>query len=62
MAFLDRKIYLEVLLCGSLYGIDLNEYVQYSKDTPHRRREIKREPKNLSLYSKGIAGILNSVP
>lgn len=60
MAFLHKKNYLEVQLCGSVYGIDLNENVQYCKDTPNRKRDIKRDSKNLSVFSKGVAGLLNT--
>lgn len=48
--------YFETLICGNLYVIDLQARVQYKKDTPRRKRHIKREVVT-NVFKKGIAGI-----
>ncbi|VVC44167.1 Zinc finger, RING-type,Zinc finger, RING/FYVE/PHD-type,WWE domain, subgroup,Zinc finger, RING- [Cinara cedri] len=45
-----------LLICGTLYTIDLDRNVQYSVDNPSKRRKLKRE-NGSNLLVKGIAGI-----
>uniref|UniRef100_A0A1B6JPI8 E3 ubiquitin-protein ligase n=1 Tax=Homalodisca liturata TaxID=320908 RepID=A0A1B6JPI8_9HEMI len=47
---------LETLICGTLYVIDLQALVQYNKETPWRRRRIKRDLA-ANVIIKGVAGI-----
>lgn len=46
----------ETLICGTLYVIDFQLLIQYSKNHPGRKRRIKRELVS-NITSKGIAGI-----
>lgn len=46
----------DVLICGIMYTIDLNRYVQYNRDHPARRRNVKRENAS-NIAVKGIAGV-----
>ncbi|VVC28077.1 Hypothetical protein CINCED_3A014804 [Cinara cedri] len=46
----------DLLICGTLYTIDLDLNMQYNIDNPARRRKLKRENGN-KLLVKGIAGI-----
>lgn len=51
-------VLLEILICGSLYCIDMIMFIQYNKDTPTNKRNIKRDIYR-RFHSKGIAGISN---
>ncbi|XP_022173218.1 E3 ubiquitin-protein ligase rnf146-like isoform X2 [Myzus persicae] len=46
----------DVLICGTMYTIDLNRNVQYNRDNPSRRRKVKRENAN-NIAVKGVAGV-----
>lgn len=45
----------ELMICGELYVIDLQNLCQYKKYQPHRKRKIKRDL-NISPC-KGVAGV-----
>ncbi|XP_001944628.1 E3 ubiquitin-protein ligase rnf146 [Acyrthosiphon pisum] len=46
----------DVLICGTMYTIDLDRSVQYNRDNPYRRRKVKRENAN-NIAVKGVAGV-----
>lgn len=46
----------DLLICGTMYTIDLDRKVQYNKENPNRRRKIKRENAS-NLAVKGVAGV-----
>lgn len=48
----------ELTLCGTLYTVSLVDMVQFNKDNPSRKRQIKREHVAISR-AKGVAGLLN---
>ena len=46
----------ELLICGHLYVIDLQNMVQYRKDSPAKKRKIKRDA--VFAQCKGVAGLV----
>ncbi|XP_050429009.1 E3 ubiquitin-protein ligase rnf146-like [Adelges cooleyi] len=46
----------DLLICGTMYTIDLDRNVQFSKECPNRRRKVKRENAN-NIAVKGVAGV-----
>jgi len=52
---LNNKIF-DLLICGTLYTIDLERNIQYNRENPNRRRRLKREKVN-NIAVKGIAGV-----
>lgn len=56
-AFQLKLNQLEILLCGDMYVIDFPNLRQYKKESPERKRKIKRDLKRHGRV-KGIAGIL----
>lgn len=57
IAYQQKLNELEILLCGDLYVIDFVNLRQYQKESPHKKRKIKRDLKRHGPV-KGIAGIL----
>lgn len=51
---------IEILICGSLYCIDFQRNIQYSKDNSSRKRKIKRDIRTAVGFTKGVAGISNA--
>lgn len=49
----------ELTLCGTLYTVSLVNMVQFNKQDPSRKRQIKREHVAVSR-AKGVAGLLNN--
>lgn len=49
----------ELTLCGTLYTVNLVDRVQFNKQDPSRKRQIKREHVAVSR-AKGVAGLLNN--
>ncbi|XP_050533123.1 E3 ubiquitin-protein ligase rnf146-like [Daktulosphaira vitifoliae] len=46
----------DLLICGTMYTIDLDRNIQFNKENPVRRRKIKREnAENIAV--KGVAGV-----
>lgn len=46
----------DLLICGTMYTVDLEKNVQYNRENPTRRRKVKREnARNIAV--KGIAGV-----
>lgn len=58
-AFSAQQCQLDVTLCGQVYVVDLLNNVQYCRDWPSRKRDIKRDKCDVRDV-KGIAGILKS--
>lgn len=56
-AFSAQQCELDVTLCGQVYVIDLITNVQYCKDWPQRKRDIKRDSHDSNDFVKGVAGI-----
>lgn len=52
----DDKQKFDLLICGTLYVIDLQLLVQYRKDLPMKRRKIRRDIV-YNIPVKGTAGI-----
>lgn len=51
-----NKMKFDLLICGTMYTIDLERNVQFNKENPTRRRKIKREnAENITV--KGVAGV-----
>jgi hypothetical protein len=46
----------DLLICGNMYVIDYQNYLQYRKDGCGRVRRIKRD--NPSVSVKGVAGLI----
>lgn len=46
----------DLLICGTIYTIDLERNVQYNRENPNRRRKVKRENAN-NIAVKGVAGV-----
>ncbi|XP_025406759.1 E3 ubiquitin-protein ligase rnf146-like [Sipha flava] len=46
----------DLLICGTMYTIDLDRNVQYNRENPTRRRKVKREKAN-NIAVKGVAGV-----
>lgn len=46
----------DLLICGTMYTIDLERNIQFNRDSPNRRRKIKRENAN-NISVKGVAGV-----
>jgi len=47
--------FIEALIAGHLYVLDLKNMLQYRKDMPSKRRQIKRDL--ASSQHKGLAGL-----
>lgn len=46
----------DLLICGTMYTIDLERNIQYNRENPTRRRKLKRE-KAINIAVKGVAGV-----
>lgn len=46
----------DLLICGTMYTIDLDKNIQYNRENPSRRRKVKRENAS-NIAVKGIAGV-----
>lgn len=53
----DGEAEVSMLLCGSLYTINLNDMVQISQSVPTRKRNVRREHVAVQR-AKGVAGLL----
>lgn len=49
----------EVMIAGFMYTIDFTEMVQYRRDSPGRKRKIKRD--QAEVNTKGIAGLRGNI-
>ena len=47
----------ELLIAGHLYIIDFQQMIQYRKDQPFRKRNVKREKQDKVSDFKGVAGL-----
>ena len=47
----------EMMIAGVLYVIDFVNMLQYRKDNPKKKRQIKKELKNVIVDCKGVAGV-----
>ncbi|KRX80651.1 E3 ubiquitin-protein ligase [Trichinella sp. T6] len=55
-AYQQNRQSVEIVIAGKCYIIDFMKLQQSQKNSPHRKRKIKRD--NTSATSKGIAGLL----
>nr|XP_027203835.1 E3 ubiquitin-protein ligase rnf146-like [Dermatophagoides pteronyssinus] len=54
-AFQQKELFIEVLIAGYIYIIDLEQMVQYRKGMPNKLRKIQRAKTDTNV--KGIAGL-----
>ena len=57
--FQNKSAQCEVMIAGFIYIIDFTNMVQYRKDTPSRKRQIKRD--QAESKTKGIAGLRGNI-
>lgn len=58
-SFQKKEKSCQLLIAGNIYIIDFNQMIQYRKDAPFKKRNIKRE-KITGNSLKGIAGVSKS--